>query len=49
MAKEIKFNIEAREMLKKGVETRPGFYPFSVMPLYKTNENGTIKRKSAGR
>jgi perosamine synthetase len=24
------------ELLKKDVETRPGFYPFSVMPLYNT-------------
>ena len=23
------------ELLKKNIETRPGFYPFSVMPLYK--------------
>ncbi|MFA4955713.1 MAG: DegT/DnrJ/EryC1/StrS family aminotransferase [Candidatus Methanoperedens sp.] len=22
------------ELLKRGIETRPGFYPFSVMPLY---------------
>lgn len=25
-----------RELLKRNIETRPGFYPFSVMPLYKT-------------
>jgi perosamine synthetase len=23
-----------QELLKKGIETRPGFYPFSVMPIY---------------
>lgn len=23
-----------KELLKKGIETRPGFYPFSVMPFY---------------
>ena len=24
------------ELLKRNIETRPGFYPFSVMPLYRT-------------
>jgi perosamine synthetase len=27
------------EMLQKGIETRPGFYPFSVMPLYQAPHN----------
>lgn len=25
-----------RELLKRNIETRPGFYPFSLMPLYKS-------------
>lgn len=29
-------NFLIRELLKRNIETRPGFYPFNVMPLYNT-------------
>jgi perosamine synthetase len=31
------------EMLRKGIETRPGFYPFSAMPLYDTPPIPTVE------
>jgi len=30
-------NFLIRELLKRNIETRPGFYPFSIMPLYNTS------------
>jgi len=30
-------NFLIKELLKRNIETRPGFYPFSVIPLYNTS------------
>ena len=37
-AEKFKLNRDSliQELLKKEIETRPGFYPFSVMPFYKS-------------
>lgn len=31
------------ELLRRKIETRPGFYPFSVMPLYKSKPIGSVE------
>lgn len=37
-----------RELYKSGIETRPGFYPFSDMPIYKASECRVAQEISSG-